>query len=157
MSEWGGETGSFVVVSHDRNFCDQIEFTHVATVKDGKLTLENRGAREEDWVVDTMWYGGGSSGSTADDEDQSDESGVDDIDPKLRKKAYNAPKRIAKLEVMIEEMEEELESIDAEMLEHGSDVGKLVDLTEKRGKIETKIMELMEEWEELEELLAAVA
>lgn len=30
LSSWGGTDGSVVVVSHDRAFCDQVGFTHVA-------------------------------------------------------------------------------------------------------------------------------
>ena len=69
-------------------------------------------------------------------------------------KLFNAPKRIAKLESMIEEKEERIATIDAEMLENGSDVGKLVDLTAAKEKLEEEVMEFMEEWEELEALLA---
>lgn len=49
LSGWGGEDGGIVVISHDREFCDKVGFTHVGTVMDGKLVLEQRGLRESDW------------------------------------------------------------------------------------------------------------
>ena len=39
------------------------------------------------------------------------------------------------------------------MLRNGSDVGRLVELTNRRNNLENQVMELMEEWEELEALL----
>ena len=38
-----------VVISHDREFCEKVGFTHVGTVMDGKLVLEQRSLRESDW------------------------------------------------------------------------------------------------------------
>jgi ATP-binding cassette subfamily F protein 3 len=49
LSGWGGEDGSVVVISHDREFCEKVGFTHIGTVTDGKLVLEQRGIRESDW------------------------------------------------------------------------------------------------------------
>lgn len=41
-----------------------------------------------------------------------------------------------------------------EMIKVGNDVGKLMELTEKKTKEEKSIAKLMEEWEELEEVMA---
>lgn len=49
LSGWGGKDGSIVVVSHDREFCEKVGFTHVGTVVDGRLKLEQRSLRESDW------------------------------------------------------------------------------------------------------------
>lgn len=46
---WGGKDGSLVVISHDRDFCEKVGFTHIGTVMDGKLILEQRALRESDW------------------------------------------------------------------------------------------------------------
>ena len=35
-----GKDGSLVVISHDRDFCEKVGFTHIGTVMDGKLILE---------------------------------------------------------------------------------------------------------------------
>lgn len=78
----------------------------------------------------------------------------DDMDPALRKKLFNAPRRISKLESLIEKAEEEMADLDQQMFENGSDVGLLTDLSEKKIKLEGEVAEYMEEWEELEELIS---
>ena len=48
LSNWGGKDGSVVVVSHDRAFCESVGFTHVGTVKDGTVVIEERGLMDSD-------------------------------------------------------------------------------------------------------------
>ena len=161
LSDWGEEDGAIVVISHDKAFCDKVGFTHVATVtSEGTLKLEQRGTRDNDWDSSTATYqrtnenddvNGMNGNGGADVEEEKEE-----LDPKLRKQAYNAPKRIAKIETLVEETEEKIASIDEEMMSVGNDVGKLVDLNNEKEQLEAKVMELMEEWEELEELLQLV-
>lgn len=47
---WGGKDGAVVVISHDRSFCDEVGFTHVGTVMNGGLTLEQRPLQDSDWA-----------------------------------------------------------------------------------------------------------
>lgn len=154
LSDWGDDIGAMVVVSHDRSFCSKIEFTHVATVEDGAFRMEQRDARASDWVIEGL---GASGASTDEDGEGHVGEAKKEVDPQLRKRAFNAPKRIAKLESLIGEAEERIAELDAEMLENGSDVGLLVDLTKEKDSLEGKVMEYMEEWEQLEELLLQVA
>jgi ATP-binding cassette subfamily F protein 3 len=49
LSNWGEKDGGIVVISHDREFCEQVGFTHVGTVMNGALTLEQRSLRDSDW------------------------------------------------------------------------------------------------------------
>lgn len=49
LSAWGGKDGAVVVISHDRAFCEEVGFTHVGTVMNGGLVLEQRALRESDW------------------------------------------------------------------------------------------------------------
>jgi len=49
LSNWGGKDGAIAVISHDRKFCEKIGFTHVGTVMDGKMVLEQRSLRDSDW------------------------------------------------------------------------------------------------------------
>jgi ATP-binding cassette subfamily F protein 3 len=49
LSNWGEDDGGIVVISHDREFCDQVGFTHVGTVMNGCLKLEQRSLRDSDW------------------------------------------------------------------------------------------------------------
>jgi hypothetical protein len=87
-------------------------------------------------------------------EDTGESADEKQLDPALRKRLFNAPKRISKLESMIEKAEGEIAVLDEEMLKHGSDVGKLVDLNNNKEALKVKVAEYMKEWEELEALLA---
>jgi len=49
LSEWGGKDGAVVVISHDREFCEKVGFTHVGTVTNGGLVLEQRPLQDGDW------------------------------------------------------------------------------------------------------------
>lgn len=153
LSDWGEDDGAIVVISHDKSFCDKIGFTHVATVQDGTLKLEQRRTRASDWDSSTATLQRSSSA----EEEENVTAKNDEIDPKIRKQLYNAPKRISKIETLVEQKEEKIASLEEEMLANGSDVGKLVDLTKEKEAIEGQVMELMEEWEELEALLQQVA
>jgi polysaccharide pyruvyl transferase WcaK-like protein len=74
----------------------------------------------------------------------------------LQKQAYNAPKRIEKLEKLMEDLEVKVAAIDEEMLTNGSNVEKLMSLTHQREELQDKIDDYMREWEELEELLMSM-
>jgi ATP-binding cassette, subfamily F, member 3 len=157
LSKWGGDRGAVVVVSHDRDFCSKIEFTHIATVSNGKLVMEARSARESDWVIDSLaTQPGDHATSTVETITTSTETQQlqDEMDAKLRKKAFNAPKRITKLEELVEDAEMEVAALDEEMLSYGTDVGRLMEMTNKKERIQAKIAEYMDEWEELEEVLS---
>jgi len=161
LSNWGNDAGSLVVISHDKSFCEQVGFTHVLTLMEGgTLKLEQRNTCDSDWDASTTTLQRSmstSSPSSSSSENDSD-SGQDDaqvlMDPALRKRAYNAPKRISKIERLVEQKEEKIATIDEEMLANGSDVGKLVDLSKEKEALEAEVLELMEEWEELETLMA---
>ena len=153
LQSWDeNKIGAVVVVSHDENLCGHIDFTHVATVSQGKFTVEQRSARPSDWIVGSL-----SETAQATSAPTNEDSTLQaNIDPKIRKQAFNAPKRIAKLEKLIAEAEEKITSVEAEMLENGSDVGKLVDLTSVKEELEAKVLQYMDEWEELETILEQV-
>jgi ATP-binding cassette, subfamily F, member 3 len=173
LGEWGGtggesggpRAGAFVVVSHDRHFCQQLTFTHVATVEDGRFTIEERDARESDWNIQGMSLasasveGGANSQATSQPALTTAEkpvlSTVDD--DKRRKQAFNAPRRIAKIEKLVASLEDKIASIETDMLSNGSAVGRLVDLTKAKEALESQVATLMAEWEELEAILASVS
>jgi ABC transporter C-terminal domain len=172
LSEWGEAKGAIIVVSHDRHFCDKITFTHVATVKDGKLILEERGVRPSDWIVAGMAAATDHASSMdapsgivrSNDVESSPSSTTQttppmnkELDPKLRKAAYNAPKRIKKLEALIAESENKIAELEALMLGDGKNVDKLVDWNKQKQTLQGKIDSYMNEWTELENLLSQVA
>lgn len=152
LTDWGTDDGGLVVISHDQNFCKSIPFTHVATVENGEMTLQQRSTRASDW---SMWEEGAQS-SNADNVDSSYDEAAK-VDREQQRLAYNAPKRISKIETLIEAAELRIAKLDNEMLEHGSDVEKITDLYAKKEVEEATVAELMEEWESLEELLATMA
>lgn len=161
LSNWGGKDGSIVVVSHDRAFCEQVGFTHVGTVKDGKLTIEERGLQDKDWerydISSTPLIGstaGVASGEVEVVELTAEEKAEQE---RKRKLAFNAPKRIKKIEEMIEQSEARIVEYDEEMMTVGNDVEKLMELTNKKTEEEENVVTLMEEWEELEEIVAEMS
>ena len=163
LSDWGKDDGAIVVISHDQEFCKMIPFTHVGTVDGGKLVVEERETRPSDWelfdgAADTIGVHGNTKGDI--------NNGVavkvvavpkKEMDPKLRKQAYNAPKRIEKIEQLVKQAEAKIGEIDAKMFEMGSEVGSLAAMSKSKVAEEKKVTELMKEWEELEELLAVLA
>jgi len=72
----------------------------------------------------------------------------------LSKKIMNAPKRIAKLQEMIEEKEGLVAQLEEDMIVSGADLPRLMELTSRVDKLKPEIQKLYEEWEELEELVA---
>mmetsp|Transcript_18055 Transcript_18055/g.25506 ORF Transcript_18055/g.25506 Transcript_18055/m.25506 type:complete len:454 (+) Transcript_18055:22-1383(+) len=159
LSNWGHKDGVIVVVSHDRSFCDEVGFTHVGTVANGSLIIEERDLNNSDWEL----YDIENKSDSVHDESTSSAIKAMPLTPeeeaemkKKRKEAYNAPKRIQKLESLIEKSELIIADLDEEMMKVGNDVGKLVDINEKKEIEQGKIMKMMEEWEELEELLATI-
>jgi len=165
LSSWGKEDGAIVVISHDQEFCKMIPFTHVGTVDGGKLVLEERETRESDWdlfeapagTIGTLGGKQESNGATKGATVVVTAPPKKELDPKLRKQAYNAPKRIQKIEQLVKQAEKVIEDLDAEMFALGSDVKTLGELSKKKVAEEKKVTDLMKEWEELEELLAMVA
>ena len=161
LSTWGEDTGAIVVVSHDKEFCGKIQFTHVASVLDGVMVVEQRDARNSDWIITDL-----SSEAVAEEEEEEEggeginaelESPKKELDPAQRKQAFNAPKRIEKLGQLIEKAEDKMATIDEDMLKHGADVGKLCDLQKVKDSLQREVENFMNEWEELEELLAQIS
>jgi len=152
LSNWGGNDGSVVVVSHDRAFCESVGFTHVGTVSNGGLVVEERGLEERDWVrYDIASTSGDCCEATPVAELTAEEKAEQE---RKRKLAFNAPKRIQKIENLIEKGEMKIADYDEQMLKFGSDLDKLMDMTEKKTKEEGTVADLMEEWEMLEEVVA---
>jgi ABC-type multidrug transport system ATPase subunit len=157
LVDWGKENGAIVVISHDHAFCKRIPFTHVATVEGGMLTVEQRSTLPSDWdLFEDSSATARLDGREGSPDDVVASESIPQIGREKQKQAYNAPKRIAKIEKLVEEAERRIEMIDSEMLANGSDVGILCDLSEKRQNEVAKVEELMLEWEQLEELLIAV-
>ena len=145
-------------MSHDQAFCKEIPFTHVGTVKDGGLIIEERGLNEKDWERYDI---ASTSGDVSSD---TDTSSVVELSPedraeqeRRRKLAFNAPKRIKKIEDLIEQSELKIAYYDEKMMEYGNDMEKLMEMTELKSKEEENVASLMEEWEMLEAVIDEVS
>jgi len=156
LNNWGDKDGSIVVVSHDRGFCESICFTHVGTVMNGSLVLEERELDERDWDQYDIASLGESEGIEDKVVEKISPAEKEELDRK-RKLAFNAPKRIQKIERLIEESELRIAEYDDEMMKCGNSMDALMDLTDKKAKEEDAVAALMEEWEELEGIVAEVA
>jgi len=157
LSNWGGKDGAIVVVSHDRAFCETVGFTHVGTVIDGGLILEERSLKYSDWDLYDLNGAATAEGNHGEwAKDPSSSKNEVNLTPEekeeLRRKqklAFNAPKRIAKLEDAIEKAELRIAELDEEMMEVGNDVGILTDLSKLKEAEHDKVWEMTNEWEEL--------
>ena len=142
-----------IVVSHDRSFCDSVGFNTVGTVVDGSLTVEERDLSDKDWKQYDMQLAG-----TVEEKIVIELTPEEKAEEKRKRKlAFNAPKLIAKLESQIEKAEAKIAELDEEMMNVGNDVGKLTDISMKKQEEEEKVAKMMEEWEEIEKLLAEVS
>jgi len=166
LSTWGEKDGAVVVISHDREFCEKIGFTHVGTVQNGCVIVEERSLRESDWAeydlqrqsVSISKDIGAIDGDVVVSTGEVLKPQAVELDPqeakRLRKLAYNAPKRIQKLEDLVEKCELKIEEIDQGMIENGSNLDRLKELMGEKEVEESKLASYMEEWEELETILA---
>ena len=158
LSCWGEDDGGVVVISHDRSFCETVGFDWVGAVKDGTITLEQRGLRESDWTRYQMKANEHDNNiSEAEEQDSfvvelTDEEKEEQA--KRRKMAVNSPRRIKKLESIIEECELKIAQLDDEMMTVGNDAGKLTDIKIEKEKEQAKVVKAMAEWEDLESALA---
>lgn len=142
-----------MVVSHDRAFCESVGFTHVGTVKDGCIIIEERGLDERDWARYDMALDG--SGTCEDSTPVAELTPEEKAEQERKRKlAFNAPKRMKKIEQLIETAEKKIGEFDAQMMKSGSDVEKLTEIMKKKTKEEESVAKLMEEWESLEIVLA---
>ena len=133
----------------------------MGTVKDGFLVVEERGLNARDWdIYDIASTSGDASINGASDilspvvELTPEEKAEQD---RRRKLAFNAPKRIKKIEDLIEQAEMKIAEYDEGMMKVGSDVEKLMEMTELKTKEEANVASLMEEWEMLEEVVAEMS
>lgn len=122
----------------------------------GSLVLEERGLDERDWDQYDIASLGESEGIEDKVVEKISPAEKEELDRK-RKLAFNAPKRIQKIEKLIEESELRIAEYDDEMMKCGNSMDALMDLTDKKAKEEDAVAALMEEWEELEGIVAEVA
>lgn len=141
--------GAVITVSHDRYFLDRIAIRTFAFEEDGSILhsiggytdySERKKQRQKEFVQK-------KNRQTAD----SKENNFRSKSRKL-KFSFHEQKEWDTIEDDIAGLEEELETITEQMNHHGSDYGKLRELTEKKESLEVQLNDKMERWEYLSEL-----
>ena len=147
-------TGTIVVISHDRPFCEALSATHVAYVIDGGVKMEERPLRDSDWVAtSTVAIEDENVVAAAAVAADSSAAAAAPVDPEARRRAGKAPGMIKKLEAKIGDAEGKMAALDEEMMEKGSDLDFLKEAGVKREELQGKVDAFYEEYEELELLL----
>lgn len=156
--------GAIVVISHDRQFLEELDATHVLTVRGGRASLEERSLQEKDWDdpldsrSDEMLlkdkFATNTITAPAESVKKAETTSSKVVDsPELRKKKLNAPKRIKKIENSLEKHQKEMAKIDEDMLANGRNRSKLLELQVSKEQLQAKIDKLYVEYEELAELV----
>ena len=139
-----GFAGAMVVVSHDRHLIEAVA-THVAVVRDGRLTLAE-GVRAEDFDLTPPEAAAPAALS---------EGAVAHADRKALQRARQAAeRRSAAVQEEISAAEGVIEALDRALVGAGSDAEALGRLARERGEAEARIEALFAEWEALEAELA---
>ena len=110
--------GASMVISHDREFLEKLEPTHVITVRGGRAVMEERGLRETDWDVSlSLAAADGEGESTGRSEGDCGESKFRSASSYSDKKSNDVSRQMKKIENSLEKYETELKGIDNEMME----------------------------------------
>lgn len=171
-------TGSCLVISHDKPFLEALDPTHVITVKDGIVTMEERSLTPDDWIVPlqsrtncdekeskfnnniAILNTNNSNNKQIKDKSSSTKTitnvitkpamvDINTLNDNDRKKILNAPRRIKKIENLLEKHDIEIKEIEQSMLDHGKNRSKLMELQKSKDDIQLKIDKLYIEYEEL--------
>lgn len=172
--------GTLVVISHNKAFVERLKVTHVGLIKNRRLVVEERMLRPSDWSFDAQGGSDATASLVVSTRAKGEESGTkssqsttsgreknDDVleKPKITyqeqrarfKRISAAPKRIAKLQQIIEEKEKKAEEYGKKMYHAGCDVAKVMELNERKEALASEVESLYAEWDELEALLAETA
>ena len=152
--------GAVIAVSHDRYFLDRVTRKTFAFCGEGKI-------RE---------YNGGYSDYALRREEERQEEKERSKKPKARggiqprsgtakdpsrpqkpKFTYMEAKEFETIEADIEALERKVEDVEAEMMKHAADYGKLSVLSQEKEELSAKLLEKMDRWEYLSELAERIA
>jgi ABC-type multidrug transport system ATPase subunit len=153
--------GAVLVISHDQTFLEELEPTHVITVRDGRVRMEERGLTTEDWndpldykqETNQKYVTAAKASEDGTTTSKAQQKPVAEGKDAMRKKKLNAPKRIPKIEAEIKIQEAEQARIDEELINCGKDKVRIKDLTKARTLLQEKVDKLYGELEELVELV----
>ncbi|MCT4396967.1 ABC-F family ATP-binding cassette domain-containing protein [Periweissella beninensis] len=140
--------GTVITVSHDRYFLDKV--ADKLLIFDGEGIIEQKNGLFTDYLATTS-----QNIKTNNLKDNKVGHTKNDNKQKLNKKkmTYNEKKEWQTIEQDIELLEEQQTTIQTAMNENGADFGKLSDLQRKLEDVETALLEKMERWDYLAELV----
>lgn len=138
-------TGTILVVSHDRNFLDCVVNSIYEIKKDGATLFKgdyNSYIKNRDDIKEKT---------------QEKENAINSYEEqkKIKNKISSLEKKIVKAEELVEKLEGEKAGLEKEYNIAGekNDLDKLLELQEKMEELDCKILETMEEWENMEQEL----
>ena len=145
---------------HPHSFVEELEPTHVATVKDGTVLIEQRALTDADWFVASVDERGTPVADVAADAPPAAQAAAPQPpavveDDATRKRRHNAPKLILKLEETMSRLEGEMAALDADMFAKGADAKACLDLAKQKTTLQAKYDKAFAEYEELDALTAA--
>ncbi len=147
--------GIVVTVSHDRYFLDRIVRRVFAFEGNGKITQYEGGYTDYmNKRPEPVEYA--EVKNTSDTEPKQDSRETWGHQKKL-KFSFKEQKEYETIEADIEKLENEIASLDAEIIKNATNFGKLNALSQEKEEKETLLMEKMERWEYLEDLAAQIA
>jgi ABC-type multidrug transport system ATPase subunit len=143
--------GSFVIISHDRDFLDKIHFTHVLTVVGGRAVLEERQLNELDWVHEESSCSSSLSRSKNIGHDST--SGNNQKEKKGGNGLSRAERKdLNKFESQIKKLEKKIALLDVELIERAAEgFSILADITAQADAARFKLSEVEHKWMELAE------
>ena len=130
-------TGTLLFVSHDRYFVSRFASRIIVLMEDG--TWVDFTGNYEQYLAFRAQKAAELAAHTAPKPKKEK--------PRPKGGTKNLEKKIAKLEREIADCEEQSAALDDQMMQAGSDPGKLIELSNQKDEIESRLMELMEEWE----------
>lgn len=141
-------TGTILVVSHDRNFLDCVVNSIYEIKKDGATLFKgdyNSYIKNRDDIKEKT---------------QEKENAINSYEEqkKIKNKISSLEKKIVKAEELVEKLEGEKAGLEKEYNIAGekNDLDKLLELQEKMEELDCKILETMEEWENMEQELKSL-
>eukprot|EP00951_Prasinocladus_malaysianus_P024050 scaffold206439_cov43-Prasinocladus_malaysianus.AAC.1 len=150
--------GAVVVISHDRQFCEALEPTHVIMVDEGRAVMEGRGLTDSDWHIEDLAAQAPASVSGSMDPDDREEmsrgesaaggAATSTMNPKQRQAKE---REVSKLEAKMEKRFAKMDALQAEIAKETEAMNfeKIPPLQEKVDALEAEAEEIMLEIEEL--------
>jgi ABC-type multidrug transport system ATPase subunit len=142
-----GETLLFV--SHDRWFIEKFA-TRIWAFQDGKLT-DYRGSYDEyvAWRQRQALFAPADKGTAAGMASGKNAADVRNPEQPAARRGRSSEKQLQRLEKEIGRIEEKLAALDKDCEKYASDYQKLMELDEEKETLNTRLMELYEQWEAL--------